>query len=741
MSLVFQKIWGFTLYVTQNKRNKSLSFCLILTFTLAGLCGQAKEAAQSSLLQQSTAEVTKQTSNAASALDLACDKIANGDFAGAWELIHQSAAFNSNAGLRQLEKIIDEYMTIEDRREILKNEAYQEQLSELDELRQEDFIEDVNTISKVLAIVSKALEYCDDEELEQVLLDEPLVKNALEQAEQIAFELELEGKWLDAYKHIYSKLELIYKDNEYYSEYSQGLLEKAEILTFIQDSPCESCQDRSQGVEKQTFINAVDFLDAGYVRIIDYRPMTISAINQCKLLAEVANNPNIESRYRISDTQYASFMAVLTAIQDEISRIQANITKEGFISIFEQILTLSDSPVDGIQFPQALLIIQFAKGALSALDPYTIIFWPSEAKTFEKKITNQFTGIGIRFEKKDEFAKVLSVLPDTPAYYCGFRAGDVIQAVDGVETKQMSANCVADSISGPDGSEVTITIKHHGDDKNRDVTIQRAKITVPSILGWQKTETGQWQYMIDPENGIGYIHIKGFNSRTVEDFDRTLAQLETHGIEGLILDMRSNLGGLLSGALEIADRFIKKGLIARVQPRFGMPTYISACKEKTHPDYPMVVLIDGSTASSAEILTGILQEPKYNRATIVGQRSYGKSSVQSILNHLKGGAKLKYTTAYYYLPSGQIIRNRDVISKQGQTDWGITPDVQVELLSAEQKIIADIRKMNESATKEHFDNAQRLSNRETIEADPQLATGLLVLKSKMIKSGINVTLD
>jgi carboxyl-terminal processing protease len=333
---------------------------------------------------------------------------------------------------------------------------------------------------------------------------------------------------------------------------------------------------------------------------------------------------------------------------------------------------------------------------------------------------------------------VLSVFPDTPAYQSGIEAGDIIEAVDGVAVNLMTPEFVAESIAGPEGTKVTLTIRREGQNETTDITLHRSNIVIPSILGWQRSETGKWRHMIDSQNKIGYIRISCFDSRTVEDFETTLNQLEEGGLKGLILDLRSNPGGLLNGAIEIADMFIEEGLIARIQPRFGMPTYLSAHKDKTHLDYPLVILINGFTASSAEILAGVLQEPKHNRATIVGERSYGKSSVQSIVSHLSEGAKLKYTTAYYYLPSGQRIKNRPTNKKINVEDWGVLPQVNVELRSNELREITKLQRYNESMKKDCINNASNnysLSSQETIDTDPQLATGILVLKSKIIKSG------
>jgi len=730
---------------------------LMLIVLSAVLCEHTKVAAKSAPPQPrfiGAAHALGEMPTAALAVNSVCDKILRGDFVSAREIARKSAAFDS-IGLRQLRTIIDEYMAIEARRNASKNDAYREQIAKLEILRQKGFTKDINDVGKVLAVASKALGYSSKEQ-EQALLNDLLVRQAVRQAKRIAAELEAKGKWLDAYKICYSKLGQMYKDNKKYSDYAKQLLQKADILASLQDSPCQSCQERYAGIEKQMFINAVDFLDSSYVNIVDYREMTIKAVNRCKLLVEVMSSSYLETRYKIPDTQYEVSSAALTAILDEVSQSPAAIKKDKFIDVFERVLALSESPLKGTSLPPAVLITQFAKGALSALDPYTIIYWPSQAQNFEKKLTNQFTGIGIRFSKKEESPKVLSVLPDTPAYHSGLEAGDVIKAVDGVQTSRMPPDCVAQIITGPEGTKVTLTIRREGEDKTRDITLHRTKIIIPSIRGWQRSKTGKWRYMIDARNKIGYIRISSFNSRTVGDFDKTLAQLETQGLKGLILDLRSNPGGLLNSAIEIADGFIKEGLIARIQPRFGMPTYVSAHKEKTHPDYPMVVLIDRFTASSSEILAGVLQEPKHNRATVVGERSYGKGSVQSIVSRLGRGAKLKYTVAYYYLPSGQRIKSRDEDRKPGSENWGVLPDVNVKLRSDELRKMAKIQKANESTVKDHRNDALKAhpapirrepklnwcrTSRETIDADPQLAIGLLVLQSKMIESGHRLALN
>jgi carboxyl-terminal processing protease len=732
----------FMLSFNRHKNYMPFVFRPMFIFISVFLWEQICVVAESTPPQRLLTRVAVETSSPASVVDLVCAKIQSGDFTGAREIAYESTAFDSIA-LKQLKAIIDEYAVIKAVREASRDDASEEQVDELEKLRLNGLPKDGNDISEVLTAISEALEYLDKEQ-RQALLDDVFVKGAVRHAEQIAAEFEIKGRWLDSYKTCYSKLERLYEDDKTYSDHAEELLNKANIVTFLRSSQCENCRQRYVGIKKEMFINAVDILDSSYVDIVDYREMTIGAINRCRCLAEVMSNPYIETEYKISGAQCEIFLMELTAILDEVYRSEQKMDKSEFVDFFERVIALSESAFLSLELPPELLITQFGKGALSSLDPHTVIYWPSQAREFEKRITSRFTGIGIRFSKKEELARIISVLPDTPAFHGGVEAGDMITAIDGISTIEMSADCVAQNIAGPEGTKVTLTIKRRGEHEDRDITVHRANIVVPSIRGWQRTETGRWRFMIDDLNKIGYIRINSFNSQTTGEFEQTLVRLEEQGLAGLILDLRSNTGGLLTSAVEIADRFIEEGLIVRVQPRCGMPTYISAHKGSTHPDYPIVVLIDSFTASSSEILVGVLQEPKYKRATIVGERSYGKGSVQSIANHIGGGAKMKYTAAYYYLPSGQNIKSREMTVKMGRDDWGITPCVQVNLRNDELRKMADVHKANGLMKKDDVDNSsdvQRFSSRETIDADPQLAIGLLVLKSKMVESGYELDLD
>jgi carboxyl-terminal processing protease len=226
--------------------------------------------------------------------------------------------------------------------------------------------------------------------------------------------------------------------------------------------------------------------------------------------------------------------------------------------------------------------------------------------------------------------------------------------------------------------------------------------------------------------------------------DEILAGLEKGGLNGLIIDLRFNSGGYLVTAAAVVDMFVEKGVIVRSQPRSGFATTENAHKEGTHPNYPMVVLINGQSASASEIVAGALQDPKFQRATLVGTRSYGKGSVQVITPYTGGDSQLKYTMAYYHLPSGQRVKNRYMMEKEGRKDWGIEPDVEVELSIDELREMVDVQRDNEILVKADHDNKQpveRHSLAKTLEADKQLAVGVLVLQSKMIQAGGTVKFE
>ena len=722
--------------------------------------GHSAEPSQSSYHSEPGQEISKAETLDPNIVNTACELISHGEFDLAGELVLDARYLMPDARsevktqLDQLAELVQEYKDINERRKSEREATYSERLAELEKLQAADTndvndvsdVNDVNNISKALSVIAKVSEFADKTQKAE-LLSEPFTRQSFQRAIDKSRELESNGQWLDAYAVCYSWLQAIDDENKVYSEYAEQLIEKANIAGSFQDSPCESRVERYEGVKKEMFERSIDALRSNYVSsIIDYRHMATEAIKRCELLAEVVNlSPDArrslaESGVSFNESRLSAWSNGLTAILDEKEKPPMDLSRDKFIDIFEKVLALNTITVE---LPPKILIAQFAEASLSSLDPYTVLVWPKQVDDFEKIMTNEFTGIGIEISKEKGLLTVSSLLPDTPAYYSGLDAEDVIENIDGVETKDMSLSCAVKNITGPAGTRVRLTIRRAGGDKTRDITITRAKITVPTIRGWERTEAGKWLYMIDTSRKIGYIHITSFSEKTASDLEDVLDQLEAEGLNGLILDLRFNSGGLLNTAIKIADMFLEDGPIVITRPRSWVSsTYAWAHGAGTHPDYPLVILINSYSASASEIVAGALADPLHKRAILVGERTHGKGSVQGIISYPRGGAQLKYTMAYYHLPSGQRVKSRDEVSKQGGDDWGVGPNVEVKLRSDELKKMFDVQRDNDVLVRAGHDNeaapVKKHTIEETLSADPQLAVGLLVIRDKLIQAGSEV---
>jgi len=710
--------------------------------------------------QPRAVEAPESASGESIVVKAACELIYQGQFGAAGDLIQQQlevrpgpvgadqTSTDGQSQLGRLVEIVREYQGISQRRQSAREAAYAEKLGELEKFRaaaESNDVNDANDISKVLVAIAKVSDFANEQQKEELLSDS-FVKGAFQKAIEQAAEFESKGKWLDAYTTCYWWLaERIEPENKRYSDYADQLVEKANIVASFQDSPCETRKQRYAGVKKQMFVRAIDALNFNYVGIIDYRQMASKSVRRCQLLTEVVNASSVvrdalgvseyDTGNRRYDKKLSAWSAALGAILDEVNQSLMGVSKDKFIDFFEKVLAVNKTTVE---LPELVLIAQFAEAALSALDPYTVMVWPTQIPDFQKEMTKEFTGIGIEISKRKGLLTVASLLPDTPAYNSGLDAGDVIEQVDGVETKDMSLACAVKNITGPKGTKVKLTIRRPGEDETRDITITRARIIVPPIRGWQRTETGKWLYIIDETNRIGYVRVTSFDSRTAGDLEKVLSELEAEGLKGLILDLRFNTGGLLDSAVAITDKFLEEGQIVTTRPRSWVSSsYAWAHKEKTHPNYPLVVLINRFSASASEIVAGALADKAHNRATLVGERTHGKGSVQGIANYPGGGAQLKYTMAYYHLPSGQRVESQEAMKKQGRSDWGVRPNVEVKLRSDELKKMNEIQRDNDVLVKAGHDKGavplKKHSVDETLAADPQLAVAVLVVKCKLIE--------
>jgi carboxyl-terminal processing protease len=726
----------------------SLRFVILAWIAAAAmLCTAQSQALQSAPTEVAVSQVTPENSE----FGQVCQYVYKGEFDNAAELIAKKG-IDDNKDLAEVAAITREYEQLDKQRAAAKKKSYEKKWKKLQALRWGDTndVNDVNEPSGVFTVAASLADIAEPQQKQQIL-DTPIVKQAIERAKSEAAEYEAQGKWFDAYTNCWYWLSVLDKDNEQYKEHADELVEKAGILGSFQDSPCETSRQRFEKVEPSMFEHAIEVIDTTYVNpmFIDYSKMAKKALNRCRLLAEVVResfdqiqqshngqSDVLEIMYRPDSNSVKAWTESLNAIQSDIDKAENGISRERFISIFEQVLIMNSMTVS---LPKSTLIAHFAEAALSVLDPHTVIVWPQQVEDFKKSLMGEFSGIGILISKEKGLLTAASLLPDTPAYKSGLDAGDIIEAVDGVPTKDMSLDCAVKHITGQAGTTVKLTVRTPGDDQSRELSIVRAKIVVQTIRGWQRTTSGEWKYMLDEKRKIGYVRLTSFSDNTAGEFESVLDQLEEQGMQALILDLRFNPGGLLDSAVDIADKFIQKGLIVRTQPRWGIPDYRSATTSRTHPDYPLVVLVNQYSASASEIVAGALQDEKYRRAIIIGQRTHGKGSVQQVSYRPGGGAQLKYTIAYYHLPSGQRVESREDMERKGREDWGITPDVKVELTGEELSKLTDVQRDNDVLVKADHDldavPLNKHSLQETLESDPQLTVALLVIRTKLLEQG------
>ncbi|HMK53020.1 MAG TPA: S41 family peptidase [Thermodesulfobacteriota bacterium] len=375
------------------------------------------------------------------------------------------------------------------------------------------------------------------------------------------------------------------------------------------------------------------------------------------------------------------------------------------------------------------LIYGAIKGMLETLDPHSAFMSPSMFKEMQEETKGRFEGLGIEITLKDGVLTVVSPIEDTPAFKAGIQAGDQILKIDGESTKNFTLMDSVKRLRGPKGSKVTITIMREGLTKPKDFTLVRDVIPIRSV-----------RYELLDKN-YGYIRISQFQDKTDSDFEKAMKALEEESkgkLYGLVLDLRNNPGGLLDQAVKISDRFIDSGTIVSIDGRREeVKQKWVAHPEGTMPRYPLVVLVNGGSASGAEIVAGAIQD--HGRGILVGTQTFGKGSVQTIIP-LKDGAGLRLTTARYYTPNGRSIQAKgivpDIIVKPSRTEEekeAVLPklpserDLERHLIDVEKGVPKEKEKTKKEETKKEEPKKEEAKKEKP--ADNQLERALELLKS------------
>lgn len=329
--------------------------------------------------------------------------------------------------------------------------------------------------------------------------------------------------------------------------------------------------------------------------------------------------------------------------------------------------------------PQALFDAAMA-GVFSKLDEHSAFVTDDDRRALDAALDQEFGGVGLELaiDERDGTLVVESPIAQSPAWRAGITAGDRILAIDGVSTRGMTLKAAVAALRGPPGAAVSLAVG----DAGRVIELEREMVRTESVLGDRRRDDGAWDWFLEGEPGVAYLRITSFGDHTLEDLDRAIAAIEANPeLCGLILDLRGNPGGLLPVAVEVSDRFLAEGVIVTTRDRTDTRDVRRATAAVACVGLPMTVLVDGLSASAAEIVAAALQDN--GRAVVVGSRSFGKGTVQSIVPLSDGRSLLKLTTSEYLRPSNANIHRRE----DGEA-WGVSPDPRNEIAPPAQTLEA-----------------------------------------------------
>lgn len=670
-------------------------------------------------------------------------------------------------GVRSLISDLERYQANEAERRAARQAAYDEALATLTRELEAGRVED----ALVAAIDAHTLA-----EDPPALLERPEVKTLIGRAEELAENAVATNDWVEALS-VYRLLDLLFDDYATYREQTKQAgrhlrvlqlyapeeleklyrarlerREKAEAEAKAQQQAAgeaveaeeeddaetdplaplnvdhESWQTRLKGVEPAMLRQTLHQAAREHINSNGYTPLMQGAVESLLVLvrtdALAQTFPSFQNQAAMQE-----FRNYLERTAASLKAPDQNLGFYEASTIIDKIMLMNDRT---LELPEQVLVYEMTEGATQTLDEFSAVIWPQEKETFSRSTQGRFYGIGIQISRRDGRLVVVSPLANTPAQSAGIEAGDIIAQVDGRDTSTWGLDKAVREITGPEGTVVTLGIERTGKPDLIEYRIARAEIVIESIRGWQHTQGGAWDYFIDPDNRIGYVRLSQFIPQTADDLDAAVQQMQASGpLNGLILDLRFNPGGLLSSAIDIVDRFIAEGPIVFTVDATGTRTNESrAQRHRTYEPFPVAVLINQGAASASEIVSGALQD--YGRATIIGTRTFGKGSVQDLFPLDHGKAYLKLTTQYYMLPLGRIIHR-----KPEAKAWGVEPDLVVEMTNQQVADSLEVRQEADVLRDGEADpDAAQAADILTQGLDPQLEAALLVLKTRLVAQHI-----
>lgn len=651
-------------------------------------------------------------------------------------------------------------------------ERYGSTIASRDELRSKTFDWNVEQARKAaeagrtylaLSFLNQARYYASEPE---ALVSAEWVRGLVERARGEAEALRAGQKWTKLYSY-YALLSRLYPENE---EYEQALrdAERHARLEFVYKDR-EAVKRRTEGVDERLLPKALAIIDSHYYEQPDFRELAEGAVRNLLIMCETPKLYDVFDGLANPDFR-GPFVAALRAKQEELQRRDSMNYRQVF-KLYEEI---KQKNRETVSLPDAVLVMEFLEGVVTRLDPFSDMIWPVDVKEFAKQVMGNFHGVGIQLgiDETTNRLKVVTPLEGSPALSAGVRPGDLIIKVNGESTAGWTTDDAVRNITGPAGTKVVVTMHRPSTGQDIDFELVRAEINLRTVFGVNRTTDSDgrsgWNYMLDADEGIAYIRLSNFNRDSQAELDAALRAARQQGMKALVLDLRFNPGGLLEVAISTVSTFLREGEVVSTRGRRDPGESARVDGSTLFPDLPLVVLVNENSASASEILSGALQD--HNRAVVIGERTFGKGSVQKVLP--LGGrddesANLRLTTALYYLPSGRTPHKRP-----GADAWGVEPDIEVALTPKEMRRVVDRtrlseiienRRGDESAGAE-LDEATRKQQLETLrsadpsdeesdgeapllsdedvallnsdpyeapDVDPQLETALLMLRAKL----------
>jgi carboxyl-terminal processing protease len=682
-----------------------------------------------------------------------------GDFDRTNDLIAKAASMSSDPNLTQMSAWVHDFETQRQTFQSERRKQYDKAVADVQKLMENH--KDTYAIDSA----ARAYSLADDKD---AFRKEPWVEELLKHTVQMAADGETHEEWLRTAR-LYSDLSQIEPANPEWKDRLKLVMRRIRLLATYTPDALKAVQeaeskDRAEadallnpttqpatkpvaaadpgdsdafkidwretvkGIQMSMLRTSLAEAESNYWRAIDYKTLMVGGL---KGVQAIVTTRGLEKNFPgLADSaKRTEFLKDIDGMLDRCNKAGADDDSKLLGETLEQ---LNGDNHSTVQIEDEVLISEFADGAFAELDPFTSMIWPYDVEEFNKSTQGEFSGVGIQIQLDDDGSlKVVSPLEDTPAYRSGVKAGDIITRINGKSAHGITINQAVKTITGVEGTNVTLTIRSQTKDGplERDYVIRREKIKVASVKGWQHLPGGGWEYFVDPDQKIGYLRITNFTKSTGEELSKAVEEMKNHDAKAIIMDLRYNPGGLLTAATDVADKFLSEGTIVSTKTDPSRDSPVQAPLEAHRSDddcnLPLVVLVNQYSASASEIVSGALKD--WNRALIVGERTFGKGSVQMLFPLKDRSAYLKLTTSHYYLPGGRCIHR-----EENSTTWGVDPDVTVEMTPEQMRAAIDARQeLDILRDAGAVAPATTQPNKDLMSVDPQLSAAVLLLRMQL----------